>query len=182
MSSPEPKWRWIAPHALGNDGFRWHVRAFCESDGRFKDFVLSRIQDLGGSRPASASPDADEEWSSEITLIIGPHPDLSASQKKAIALDYGMIGEKAEVRVRRALLYYTLKRLGGIPPQMLESLRISTSSAEPRGCRSIPTLRASVNDGNTQYHTKLFAHELLRRKSVADAEKLAVPFSTPRLT
>jgi hypothetical protein len=29
-----------------------------------------------------------------------------------IALDYGMRGGKAEVRVRRALLYYALRRLG----------------------------------------------------------------------
>lgn len=29
-----------------------------------------------------------------------------------IALDYGMKGGKAEIRVRRALLYYALRRLG----------------------------------------------------------------------
>ena len=45
-------------------------------------------------------------------LEIGPHPELSASQKKVIALDYGMRGGKAKIKVRRALLYYALKRLG----------------------------------------------------------------------
>ena len=29
-----------------------------------------------------------------------------------IALDYGMKGGKAEIKVRRALLYYALRRLG----------------------------------------------------------------------
>ena len=29
-----------------------------------------------------------------------------------IALDYGMRGGKAEIKVRRALLYYALRRLG----------------------------------------------------------------------
>jgi len=33
-------------------------------------------------------------------------------QAKVIALDYGMTGGKAEIRVRRALLYYALRRLG----------------------------------------------------------------------
>ena len=45
-------------------------------------------------------------------LEFGPHPDLSETQKKVIALDYGMRGGKAKIRVRKALLYYALKRLG----------------------------------------------------------------------
>ena len=51
-------------------------------------------------------------WNEELTLKIGPHPDLSDAQKKVIALDYGMRGGRAEIRVRKALLYYALKRLG----------------------------------------------------------------------
>ncbi|MGA3851258.1 WYL domain-containing protein, partial [Escherichia coli] len=42
LSRPEPRWRWIAPHAIGFDGFRWHARAYCETDRTFKDFLLSR--------------------------------------------------------------------------------------------------------------------------------------------
>lgn len=41
LSSPEPRWRWIAPHAIGFDGFRWHTRAFCLTDDCFKDFYAS---------------------------------------------------------------------------------------------------------------------------------------------
>jgi hypothetical protein len=40
LSSPEPRWRWIAPHAIAFDGFRWHTRAFCLTDECFKDFLL----------------------------------------------------------------------------------------------------------------------------------------------
>lgn len=54
MSSPEPQWRWIIPHALGFDGFRWHARAFCEQSGQFNDFVLSRIAETKQSRPTDA--------------------------------------------------------------------------------------------------------------------------------
>ncbi len=54
----------------------------------------------------------DRDWHSEVTLEIGPHPDLSETQAKVIALDYGMRDGKAKVKVRRALLYYALRRLG----------------------------------------------------------------------
>ena len=43
---------------------------------------------------------------------MAPHPELSETQARVIALDYGMRGGKAKIRVRRALLYYALKRLG----------------------------------------------------------------------
>jgi len=45
-------------------------------------------------------------------LDIGPHPGLSESQKVVIALDYGMEDGRVTLRVRRAFLYYTMKRLG----------------------------------------------------------------------
>ncbi|RME17493.1 MAG: WYL domain-containing protein, partial [Alphaproteobacteria bacterium] len=112
LSSPEPSWRWIAPHAIAFDGFRWHTRAFCETDQRFKDFVLSRMLEIRGTRESDVSPDDDSDWNSEITLEIGPHPELSDTQAKVIALDYGMRAGKATIKVRRALLYYALRRLG----------------------------------------------------------------------
>lgn len=112
LSSLQPRWRWIAPHAIAFDGFRWHSRAFCQTDACFKDFLLSRMLEIRGSRGSEASADDDDDWHSEVTLEIGPHPDLSETQKKVIALDYGMRGGKAKIKVRRALLYYALRRLG----------------------------------------------------------------------
>ena len=47
-----------------------------------------------------------------VTLEVGPHPELSETQAKVIALDYGMRSGKAKIKVRRALLYYALRRLG----------------------------------------------------------------------
>lgn len=112
MSKPEPSTRWIEPHALAFDGFRWHARAFCQNDQMFKDFLLSRIVDVGEQVPVTAEPSADEAWNTEVVLEIGPHPDLSAPQRRAIEMDYGMEDGRAEIRVRRALLFYALKRLG----------------------------------------------------------------------
>ena len=112
LSSPEPRWRWIAPHAIAFDGFRWHARAFCFGDEVFKDFLLSRIIDIRASRGSDVLADNDHDWHSEVTLQVGPHPELSETQAKVIALDYGMKGGKAEIKVRQALLYYALRRLG----------------------------------------------------------------------
>ena len=112
LSRPEPSWRWIAPHAIGFDGFRWHTRAFCQMDEVFKDFLLSRIISTRSVEASDVTDAADKDWQEHVTLEIGPHPELSESQKKVIALDYGMRDGKAKIQVRRALLYYALKRLG----------------------------------------------------------------------
>ncbi|SEQ97239.1 WYL domain-containing protein [Thalassovita taeanensis] len=112
LSSPEPRWRWIAPHAIAFDGFRWHSRAFCLTDECFKDFLLSRVLEIRAVRESQVTATDDEDWNSEVTLEIVPHPALSETQAKVIALDYGMRGGKAKIKVRRALLYYALRRLG----------------------------------------------------------------------
>lgn len=112
LSRPEPCWRWIAPHAIGFDGFRWHTRAFCQADEVFKDFLLSRILDTRGVEASDVTDAADADWQEHVTLEIGPHPELSEQQKKVIALDYGMRDGKAKIKVRQAMLYYALKRLG----------------------------------------------------------------------
>ncbi len=112
LSNQEPRWRWIAPHAIAFDGFRWHARAFCFGDEVFKDFLLSRILDIRGSRASDVEAEDDQDWHTFATLEIGPHPALSDTQAKVTALDYGMTDGKAEIRVRRALLYHALRRLG----------------------------------------------------------------------
>lgn len=112
LSQPEPRWRWIAPHAIGFDGFRWHTRAFCLTDQSFKDFLLSRIIETRGTKPSELGADDDADWNEQVTLEVGPHPELSETQQKVIALDYGMRSGRAKISVRKALLYYALKRLG----------------------------------------------------------------------
>ena len=112
MSRPEPHWRWITPHALGFNGFRWHVRALCHNDETFKDFVLARIYEIGESRPHAMDSDADEAWFDSVTVIISPHPGLSESQAEAIKLDYDMPEGVRAITVSSAFLYYFLKHMG----------------------------------------------------------------------
>ena len=119
MSRPEPHWRWITPHALGFDGFRWHVRALCHNDETFKDFVFARIYEIGESRPHAMDSGADEAWFDSVTVIISPHPGLSESQSKAVKLDYDMPEGVRAITVSSAFLYYFLKHMGldGDPQQ-----------------------------------------------------------------
>jgi predicted DNA-binding transcriptional regulator YafY len=111
MSRPDPLWRWISPHALGFDGLRWHIRAYCHIDGFFKDFVFARVHEIGASRPDEMDPARDRAWFESVPVVIAPHPDLSEAQRKTIALDYGMVDSVRVIQVRRAFLLYFLKQL-----------------------------------------------------------------------
>lgn len=109
---PDPIWRRITPHAFGYDGFRWHVRAYCHVTGKFKDFLLPRILGVGALGEGGSDALNDALWQERFGVEIGPHPELTPSQKAVIAKDYGMEGGSAVLTVRYAMLFYVLKRLG----------------------------------------------------------------------
>ena len=149
LSSPDPRWRWIAPHAIAFDGFRWHARAFCLTDECFKDFLLSRMIEIRGSRESGTTADDDLDWNSEVVLEVAPHPELSETQAKVIALDYGMRGGSAKIKVRRALLYYALRRLGldtDPAARRPQDQQIVLMNAPEIG-HSIPSVSASLSGG-----------------------------------
>jgi hypothetical protein len=109
---PDPIWRRITPHAFGFDGFRWHARAYCHLEKRFKDFLLPRILEVRDRDKAGAAGEQDWLWNNYFDVIIGPHPDLTESQKKVVAKDYGLDHGSGVLAVRYAMLFYVLKRLG----------------------------------------------------------------------
>lgn len=111
MSTPEPSLRWITPHAIGYDGFRWHVRAFCHKDRRYKDFNIGRIFALKEERLHLLDFENDFEWFTEITFEIIPHKNLTSSQRKCIEFDYGMENGILTYDVKAAFVFYVLKRL-----------------------------------------------------------------------
>ena len=111
MTRPQPTVRTLAPHALAHDGFRWHVRAFCHGRKQFRDFVIARMLEVKGDEPAVARPDEDHEWHTIVPLVLGPHPKLSASHRRAVELDYGMKDGEVEFRCRQAFLFYALRHL-----------------------------------------------------------------------
>ena len=108
---PEPLWRRISPHAFSSDGLRWHTRAFCHIDRKFKDFILSRCLDTRSFGEPGASPADDSHWTGYFPVSLRPNPELSPSQQQIIAQDFAMENGEVIVSVRRALLYYFSKRL-----------------------------------------------------------------------
>ena len=108
---PEPEWRRISPHAFGNDGLRWHSRAFCHIDRKFKDFILSRCLDTRSFDVTGIDAADDKYWMEYFSVILCPNPRLSISQQDVIAQDFSMEKGTAVVPLRRAMLYYFNKRL-----------------------------------------------------------------------
>lgn len=109
---PDPVWRRISPHAFGFDGFRWHARAYCHIESRFKDFLLPRILDVRLPEQAGTDRQKDVFWHEFVSVEIMPHPLLTDGQKMVVAKDYSMQNGKAVMSVRSCMLFYVLKRLG----------------------------------------------------------------------
>ncbi|MCB1097443.1 MAG: WYL domain-containing protein [Verrucomicrobiae bacterium] len=106
--------RWIRPQAFAHDGYRWHVRAWCEENHGYRDFVLSRIRNCTISdspATATAALPTDEDWETWETLTLIANPELPADQRETVEADFGMVAGKLEVRVRRAMRDYTLAHL-----------------------------------------------------------------------
>jgi len=103
--------RTIAPHALAFDGYRWHVRAWACDRGDFRDFVLSRIDELGETHTVDFDPNDDVEWNSKIILELVPHPGLTTEQSRAIQRDFSMQEGKREIETRLSMAYYFITRM-----------------------------------------------------------------------
>ena len=112
VRSGESEKRWISPRAFGFDGLRWHVRALCHRDDVFKDFVIGRFQSVGRRKPCPQAGRVDADWLACETLCFQPSPAMSANQRTALEMDYGMQDGRLELTVRRAMRIYALRRLG----------------------------------------------------------------------
>jgi hypothetical protein len=101
----------LAPLALADTGYCWHLRAYDQSKNRFADFVLTRIESARST--TDAIPDAqklahDAQWNHIVPLELVPHPGLP--HPAAIELDYGMTNGQLLMPIRAPLVGYALKR------------------------------------------------------------------------
>ena len=112
VSSPEFEERIITPHNIIFSGIRWHVRAYCEKNQEFRDFVLSRFSEiLNDEGEAVFLEEHDKKWNTWVDLIIEPDPRLSDARKRIIELDYQMENGQRTLKTRAALLMYLLQKL-----------------------------------------------------------------------
>lgn len=103
--------RTLLPHAIVNNGHRWHVRAFDRKSKNFRDFVCSRftyIKQLDSTALEHETQSKDQDWNNIIELQIIPNPSLRYS--KAIELDYKMDKGMLVLEVRSALAGYLLRQ------------------------------------------------------------------------
>jgi len=111
MSNKDVSIRRITPHSIVFDGYRYHVRAFCHFRNEFRDFVLGRIITVNDKDHPGKTKNEDMAWNMYLPLRLGPHPKLTASQKKIIENDFGMTDGELLLKVRQAMLHYTLAQL-----------------------------------------------------------------------
>jgi predicted DNA-binding transcriptional regulator YafY len=115
LSRDGPKELLLAPHALVYNGFRWHMRAWSETAGEFRDYLLARIrgkpQTVG---PAARTAQDDLAWQTRVRVIIAPHPGLAPSQAEVITDDFGMVDGCISIELRTPLVpyYVRLMRIG----------------------------------------------------------------------
>jgi predicted DNA-binding transcriptional regulator YafY len=111
LKNPDTEIRLIAPHTLIYTGMRWHVRAYCEKNRQYRDFVLSRLRGepglLGKSDNLSAM---DDDWNTKLPVVIAPDERLNKAQQAIIETDFGMVEGQLMVPSRRALVKYILQR------------------------------------------------------------------------
>lgn len=112
LNNPEPEYRVIQPHTVVHNGMRWHVRAWCEKNSDYRDFVLSRIMDKPEiTLPGEQGADQDKAWQKSLTLKVVPDPRLSDAQQKVIARDYGMTRGALSILCRAAMANYIVQLL-----------------------------------------------------------------------
>ncbi|MFS1439360.1 helix-turn-helix transcriptional regulator [Shewanella sp. 10N.286.48.A6] len=113
LNSPEPETRVIAPHSLVDTPLRWHVRAYCEKNKAYRDFVLSRFINEPDILDYSPNPLIDDDnWCTPVNLVLEADPRLSEHQKSLIERDYGMVQGELVIPSRLALINYLIDSLG----------------------------------------------------------------------
>lgn len=103
--------REIIPHAIVNNGHRWHIRAFDRKSNSFRDFVCTRFITVTEKNEPTQNHElaaADIAWTTILPIVLKPHPKLSHSL--AIELDYSMTNGEITLDIRAALAGYLLQQ------------------------------------------------------------------------
>jgi hypothetical protein len=112
LSSGSVKLREIIPTGFGNDGYRWHVRAWCCENEDYRDFVLGRISLVQGFADYKEELPSDAEWHTLETVRLKPNSKLPENSRRALELDYGIRKNGTlKLEVRTAMKDYFLSHM-----------------------------------------------------------------------
>lgn len=112
LTSPDEESRIITPHTLVFTPLRWHVRAYCEKNRDYRDFVLSRFRAVNGIEgPSENLKEQDGRWNTKVNIILKPDPRLTPYQRTIVEHDYGMTDGQLVINTRSALIPYVIQVL-----------------------------------------------------------------------
>ena len=113
-----------AKRALIYTGMRWHVRAYCEKNRDYRDFVLSRFRGAPElmHNKTEHTREQDPGWSSQVQVIIEPDSRLKPEQQAIIETDYGMQSGRLVIETRGALCSTCCSAIKSIQPRCTPSL------------------------------------------------------------
>lgn len=112
MTSPDEESRIITPHTLVFTPLRWHVRAYCEKNRDYRDFVLSRFRGINGVEgPSTNLKEQDTRWNQQVDIVLKPDPRLTDYQQKIVEHDYAMQDGQHVISTRSALIPYAVQLL-----------------------------------------------------------------------
>ncbi|MDT4830174.1 WYL domain protein [compost metagenome] len=112
FNTPHVETRLIAPHTLVYTGMRWHVRAYCEKNRAYRDFVLSRFRGVPELIEDVSANGREEDvgWNTPVQVIIEPDTRLKPEQRAIIETDFGMRNGRLVIETQGALVQYVLQR------------------------------------------------------------------------
>ena len=128
LSSDGDEFRIMMPHSIANDGHRWHMRAYDYDKKRFSDFVLSRLHALKKIESPMVECPLDEDWETQIKIVLIVDPTLDNRRKEQIEYEYQMKNGRLEIKIRKAMLLYNL-RYFGFDPFELEGGKMRNKSS-----------------------------------------------------
>jgi len=110
METAKEEERMIVPHTLVCTPLRWHVRAYCEKNRDYRDFVLSRFRGNPEISMVSSNTSAEDLlWNTPVTIKITPDSRLKPEQREIIERDFSMDNGCLEVKTRAPLVFYMLR-------------------------------------------------------------------------
>ena len=108
--------REIVPFALVSDGLRWHTRGFDRKTGEFRDFVLTRMENVQVLNPKleegvvqmNETMQNDDQWMRMVEVDLVPHP--KNQQPEMTIRDFNMVNGVKRVKLRAAVAGYMLQQ------------------------------------------------------------------------
>jgi hypothetical protein len=124
-SSKNHSSRELVPLTLLFDGINWIFRAYYRNESKFRNFNFSRALNVKENIDSSKMPNEDlsqdKEWTTQVPLLLIPHPSLDDNDKETLVADFGLKDSKLIITERLALIWL-LQKQWKIDNRSLESI------------------------------------------------------------